>query len=358
MEDKKAILVLEDGIYFTGKSFGAKEEAAGPVISNTAVVGYQEIITDSGNAGKILNLTYPLIGNYGINEKFNESQKPWIKGLVIKEASSIYSNWQAKASLDEFMQRQKVAAITGIDTRTLAVKLRNDGEVWGIISSKDTDIQELLKRLNELKRKKNESILPSLSVRKNTCFKGKKQRIAVIDLGVLKSILRQLQDFGFEVTLVPYHASAKEILKLKPEGVIISGGPEDDPELVKVIETTKEILGKIPILGIATGHQVIAQAQGAKVTRMKIGHHGLNYPVKGKDSLKGEITVQNHSFVVDEDSLNHKEIEVTERNLNDQSIEKMRSEKFKFISLQYYPVSPGLGEVHPVFNEFANLLGR
>jgi len=156
---------------------------------------------------------------------------------------------------------------------------------------------------------------------------------------------------------VPYDTGAKEILKLKPQGVIISNGPEDDPRLSGVVDTTKEILGQIPLLGISCGHQVIAKAIGAKVTKMKLGHHGLNYPVKSPDSLKGEITVQNHSFIVDEDSLKQKDTEIIEKNINDQTIEKLKSKKLKFISIQYYPLSPGLNEIHSVFREFMNLLG-
>jgi carbamoyl-phosphate synthase small subunit len=356
MNNKKAILVLEDGTSFSGESYGILAETAGQVILNTGVVGYQEMITDPANAGKILTLTYPLIGNYGVNEKFNESEKVWVKGLVIKELSLNYSNWQARSSLDEFLQKEKVVAISGVDTRTLAVKIRDDGEMLGIISSSDSGMKDLLNKLTQFKQKPSESVLAKTSVKEITKFSGKKQRIVVVDLGILKSIVRQLSSLGLEVILVPYDTEAKEILKLKPKGVIISSGPEDDPELSRVIDTAKEILGQIPLLGISCGHQVVARALGAKLTKMKIGHHGLNYPVKSPDSPKGEITVQNHSFVVAEDSLNQKDIKIVEKNINDQTIEKLKSKKLKFISIQYYPLSAGLDEIHPVFNEFMELL--
>lgn len=354
---RKAILVLEDGTNFVGSTFGISGQAIGPLILNTAVVGYQEMMTDPANAGKILILTYPLIGNYGINEKFNESERVWINGLVIKEASRIYSNWQANLSLDEFLKKQNIVAITDVDTRTLAVKLRSDAEMLGIISSNGSNTKELLNKLIEFKRKIKESILKSISVKEVTKLGGKGKRIVIIDLGILKSILRQLSDLGLEVILVPYDTGAKEILKLKPQGLIISNGPEDDPGLSFVIDTVRELLGQIPILGISTGHQLIAKSTGAEVNKMNIGHHGLNYPVKRPDSLKGEITVQNHSFVVDEGSLIKKDIQITERNINDQTIERMESIGLKFISIQYYPLSPGLNEIHPVFREFIEIMG-
>ena len=358
MDAKEAILFLEDGTSFAGKSSGVSAETLGEVILNTGVVGYQEMITDSANAGKILILTYPLIGNYGVNEQFNESDKAWISGLVIKEASSIYSNWQAKASLEDFLKQQNILVITEVDTRTLAVKIRNDGEMLGIISCGEANPKDLLKKITEFKEKKKESVLPRVSVKEITKISGQGKRIVIIDLGIQRSTLRQLASLGFEVVLVPYATGAGEILKLKPQGLIISNGPEHDPELPKVAKNIKELLGEIPILGISCGHQVIALALGAKITKMKLGHHGLNYPVKSEDSLKGEITVQNHSFVVEGGSLNQKEIKIAEKNINDQTVEKMKSEKLKFISVQYYPLSPGLNEIHPVFGEFIEMMEK
>ncbi|MFH1201571.1 MAG: glutamine-hydrolyzing carbamoyl-phosphate synthase small subunit [Candidatus Omnitrophota bacterium] len=356
MENKKAFLVLEDGTSFAGEAFGVLGEACGPVILNTAVVGYQEMMTDPANAGKILVLTYPLIGNYGVNKKFNESSKAWVGGLVIKEDSQVYSNWQANAGLDQFLKEERIPAISGIDTRTLAIKIRDDGEMLGIISSSAANPEDLLSRLKQLK--KNESALKQISVGHVTRLSGKKQTVVVIDLGISKSMLKQLSGLGLKVILVPYDAGINAILKLKPKGVIISNGPEEDPGLSKAVTTIKEIIGKIPILGVSTGHQVLAKALGARLTRMKLGHHGVNYPVKGKDSFKGEITVQNHSWVVEEKSLNQKDVQIVERNLNDNTIEKLRSKKLKFISIQYYPTSPGMGEIHPVFGEFVEMMKK
>jgi carbamoyl-phosphate synthase small subunit len=353
----KAILVLEDKTYFEGNSFGLPGEVPGEVILNTAVVGYQEIMTDPANSQKILVLTYPLIGNYGVSEEFNESERVWIGGVVIKESSQIYSNWQAKSSLEEFLKKERIVGITSIDTRTLAIKMRERGEMIGIISTEDFNLENLLKKITDFKCRKKESILKEVSVKEIKIVEGNPdKKIVIIDLGILRSILQQLINSGFYIILVPYNTSAEEILRLNPQGIIISGGPEDDPEISKVTETTKKLLGKVPILGISTGNRIIAEALDAKTIKMKLGHHGLNYPVKSKDSLKGEITVQNHSFVVDEDSLNQKDIKILERNINDNTIEKLKSEKFKFISIQYYPLSPGLNEIHPVFGEFMDLI--
>lgn len=346
--------MLEDGTSFEGDSFGASKEAMGPLILNTAVVGYQEAMTDAANAGKILVFTYPLIGNYGINEKFNESGRAWVSGIVIKESSRVYSNWQAKSSLEDFLKKEGVAAVSGVDTRTLAVKLRNDGEMWAVISGFESDKNGLLSKLNEFKKSQKKSMLADVSVKKVTPMEGKGKKVVVLDLGISRSFVRQLSASGFEVTLVPYNTLAEDILKLKPSGVVISNGPEEDAGLSGVADTVKQLLGEVWLLGIAAGHQVIARALAAKIIKMKLGHRGVNYPLICPDSFKGAITVQNHGLVVNEASLG-KDVEVLERNLNDNTIEKLRSKKLKFISIQYYPSSPGFDEIHPVFREFMNL---
>jgi len=334
------MLILKDGTKFSGISIGVEDVRSGTVVLYTGVVGYQEVMTDPANAGRILVMTYPLIGNYGINPRFSESKKAWCAGIVIKENTRIYSNWQAVSSFEEFLKREAVVCLFGVDTRTLAVKIREGGEQWGTISS------------DKIEPCKTLSFLKEISVDKLThAVKGKGKRVVIIDLGVTYSILRQLERLDCDVWLVPYNISPGELLKMKPDRVIISNGPEEDPELDKAVNTVKGILGKVPLLGISTGHLVIARALGGKVTRLKIGHRGVNYPVISPDSFKGEITVQNHGFVADEDSLG-KDIDIIERNVNDKTIEKMASDKLKFISIQYYPASPGFGEPHSVFSEF------
>ncbi len=355
----KAILMLEDGKSFSGEAIGSQGERIGEVILNTAVVGYQEMTTDPANAGKILVLTYPLIGNYGCAPKFNESKNVWLAGLVIKEKSRIFSNWQAKEGLDDFLKRHNLLAISAVDTRTLTVHLRQKGQMLGIISTQCFETKELLSKLNNFRKIKKESLLPQISVSKPRQLgkaRPKAKKIAILDLGTTNSVLRQLETLGLSIMLLPYNTAAPEILRLKPDGLIISGGPEEDVGLKEVALNIKALIGKLPILGISTGHQVLAAAMGAKVTKMKLGHHGLNYPMHNPATYKGEITVQNHSYVVDIDSLNKiKQVKVTGYNLNDRSVEEMESKKLKILGIQYIPASPGFAEVNPIFKKFIKM---
>jgi carbamoyl-phosphate synthase small subunit len=359
----KAILMLEDSRYFWGETVNqAKGERIAEIILNTAVVGYQEMMTDPANYGKILVLTYPLIGNYGIAPKFNESRKVWLSGLVIKEKTNIYSNWQAKSSLDEFISENKLLTIHKVDTRTLAVHLRQKGEMRGIISTECFDLKELSVKMQSFRKAKVESALPEISVEKITVLnkaKPKAKKIAILDIGVTDSLLRQMQALGMGLTLLPYNTSAEEILRLKFQGLIISNGPEQDPGLAAVAENVKKLIGKIPVLGISCGHQVLTQSIGAKTIKMKLGHRGVNYPINNPVSYNGEITAQNHSYIVESESLAKiKNVKVTEYNLNDRTVEEIESKKMRFIGAQYMPVSPGLGEVNPVFHRFEKMLER
>lgn len=358
----KAILMLHDGHSFTGEALGVAGERVGELILNTAVVGYQEMMTDPANANKILVLTYPLIGNYGCAPKFNESKNVWLAGLVIKEKSRIYSNWQAKISLDDFVKKNKLVTIQGVDTRTLAVHLRQKGEMLGAISTTNFDTKGLLAKIEDFRQKKAMSILAKVSVNKITRLGktgGRQKKIAILDLGVTNSIIRQLETLGLSLTLLPYNIKAQEILRLKPAGLVISNGPEEDAGLEEVVANVKSIIGKVPILGISTGHQVLAVALGAKITRLKLGHRGVNYPLYSPASYKGEITVQNHSYVVDADTLNKiKQVKITGYNLNDHTVEEMESKKLRFIGTQYYPVSPGFAEVNPALKRFTKILRR
>ena len=368
----KAKLVLENGSCFEGISIGSQGEKIGEVVLNTAVVGYQEMMTDPANAGKILVLTYPLIGNYGVAKKFNESNKSHIAALVIKEASRIYSNWQAQDSFDKFLKKQKVVTISEVDTRTLAVHIRDNGEMFGIISSKETDEKKLLEKLKDGTKNLKANFIKDISVKSITKVRDNASgpNIGILDLGITNSFLKQLETLACNITLLPYDTDAEKMLKMDFDGVIISNGPENDEAVPSVAETVKGILGKVPVLGISTGHEVIALALGGKLKKMKLGHHGVNYPVRSPDSFKGEITVQNHSLIVDEDSLKNRKdarpvrnsflsgVKITLKNVNDNSIEEMESEPLKFISTQYYPSSPGFDEVNEVFRRFLKMMGR
>ena len=353
----KAMLVLEDGSAFEGVSFGVEGERIGEVAMNTAVVGYQEMMTDPANAGKILVLTYPLIGNYGVAKKFNESDKCWIAGLAIKEPSRIYSNWQAEGSFDDFVKKEDVVTISDIDTRTLAVTIRDKGEMLGIISTGSAKKSELLAKIKEYKKTAKIDFIRKISTKKPNEIRGSGSKVAVIDLGMTNSFVKQLKALDCNITLLPHDTDAASILSKSYNGVIISNGPENDEALRGIAHTVKALLGKIPILGISTGHEVIAMALGGKLERMSLGHRGVNYPVKPDDSFKGDITVQNHTYAVNNDSMrSHKDVKITLRNVNDKSIEEMESKTLKFISTQYYPTSPGFDEVNNVFRRFLNLM--
>jgi len=356
----KAILMLEDGKVFTGEELGISGERIGGVIFNTAVVGYQEMITDPANANKILVLTYPLIGNYGCAPKFNESKNVWISGLVIKEKSNIFSNWQAKESFDDFLKKHKLLTIRGVDTRTLAVHLRHKGEMLGIISTTNFEPTALLAKLKAYRKNTVTSLLSKISVSKPTRLGTTKAgKIAILDLGITNSIIKQLETLGLTITLLPYNTTPQEILRLKSHGLIISNGPEEDAGIKEVVVNMKSLINKLPILGIATGHQILASALGAKIIKMKLGHHGVNYPMYNPTSYKGEITAQNHSLAVDAESLSKiKNIKITGYNLNDRTVEEMESKKLRIIGTQYYPASPGFAEVNGVFKRFVKILGR
>lgn len=352
----KANLVLEDGTVFEGKIFGERE-VIGEVIFNTAVVGYQQVTTDPSNAGKIIVFTYPLIGNYGVNPKFNESEKVWCEGIIMKEMSRIYSNWQATESLVSFLEKNKTVFLTDVDTRTLMVHLREKGEMFGIISS-DKNFGELLEKIKNFKNKKS-SFLEKISIKEKKFLRKRKTklRIGILDLGITRSILSQWERLGVSLVLLPYNTSSQEIVDLKLKGLVISNGPEEDLGLEKVVENVRTLLGRIPILGISTGFYILAKVLDIKLQKMKIGHRGLNYPVMREGSYKGEITVQNHGYTLERKSLEkRKEIKITSYNLNDKTIEEIESKKLKLLGIQYYPVSPGFEEINPIFLKFLNLI--
>ncbi len=355
----KAVLFLEDGKSFAGQS-DVNTECAGEVIINTAVVGYQEMLTDPANAGKILVFTYPLIGNYGCALKFNESAKVWVAAAVMKEKSRLYSNWQANTSLDDFLKNHNKGAIYSLDTRTLTVYLREKGPLWGVISTAEFDPKKLQEKINRYKQQPASSVVTEVSATKprtQGSLRGKK--IAVLDLGVTASLLGQLEGLGFSLKIFPGHANSKQILSVKPQGLIITSGPENDCGLEAVVQNIKPLIGKMPILGIAAGCQVLASALGARLSRLKLGHRGVNYPIARPGTFKGEITTQNHGYVIDNDSLRKiKGIKVTAYNLNDHTIEEIESKKLKLIGVQYNLPSPGFKQANAILIKFSKLLGN
>ncbi|MFC1658136.1 carbamoyl phosphate synthase small subunit [Candidatus Omnitrophota bacterium] len=349
----KAILALENGSLYQGISCGIAGEKTGEVSFYTGVVGYQELITSPVNAGKIVVMTYPLIGNYGVARKFQESRQCWASGIVIKEKTRLTSNWQAEQDFVSFLKKEKVLALEQVDTRTLMVELRNKGEQWGIISTRDFNPRSLRAKIKKAKQKKQD-FLNRVSVKRIKKSSGRGRHIAVVDLGVTNGLLRQLEMLGCRVSLIPYQANADDILALAAKGVIVSDGPEMEKGLGIAAGRVKELLGKVPVLGIGTGCQVLAMAMGGRLKKMYLGHRGVNYPVVKPGCLKGEITVQNHRFIIDQASLKGRNIKITWQNLNDKTIEGIENRKLKAFGCQFLLVSPGSGEVNPILKEFVN----
>ncbi|MDP8297139.1 MAG: glutamine-hydrolyzing carbamoyl-phosphate synthase small subunit [Candidatus Orphnella occulta] len=354
----KTKLVLEDGSVFNGYSFGAAGERSAEIVFNTSMTGYQEIITDPSYAGQMVTMTYPLIGNYGVNEDDKESKKPFLDALVVKELSCIASNWRSEMSLSEYMKKHHVLGIQGIDTRALARHIRTKGSMRAVISTDDLDDASLVQKASSCA-----SLLGRNLVKDVTCDKtynwneDGKFKVAVIDCGVKYNILRNLKANDCSVTVFPCHTSAQDILSIKPDGIFISNGPGDPSAVLDVIETTKALIGKLPIFGICLGQQIIGLALGGKTFKLKFGHHGGNHPVKDVLSGKCYITSQNHGFCIDIDSLPKRDIDITHINLNDKTLEGIAHKKEPLFSVQFHPeAGPGPHDAQGLFGSFTKMM--
>ncbi len=358
----EAILALEDGAIFKGKSFGAIGEKYGEVVFNTSMTGYQEILTDPSYKGQIVTMTYPLIGNYGINKEDVESCKPFLEGFVVKEYSRIASNWRSQQTLSDYLRENNILGIEGIDTRALTLHIREIGAMKAVLSTLDLNEKSLAQKAKDSQGLIGIDLVKEVSSSKMYVWskiKTKGYKIVVLDCGVKYNILRELLKHGCQVIVVPAETSTEGILKLKPDGILISNGP-GDPEAVKyVIKTTRALIGKLPIFGICLGHQMLGLALGGETYKLKFGHHGANHPVKDLKTGKVSITVQNHGFCVDIDSLNKKKIEITHINLNDQTLEGMRHKKLPIFSVQFHPeASAGPHDAGYLFEEFIEMMKK
>ena len=353
-----AILALEDGTIFKGSSFGAEGERFGEIVFNTSMAGYQEIITDPSYKGQIVTMTYPLIGNYGTNDEDAESRGAFLEGLVVKECSKIASNWRSKKSLPEYLKENGIPAIEGVDTRALTLKIRQSGELKCVISTKDHDPESLVKKARASKGLVGVDLVKEVASKKGYVWNQKgKYKVAVIDCGVKLNILRELEKNKCSVSVVPADASAKSILDMKPDGLLLSNGPGDPAAVQYVVDAVRELIGKLPIFGICLGHQMLGQAFGGKTYKLKFGHHGGNHPVKDLKTGRVAITAQNHGFCVDIDTLNKKDIEITHVNLNDQTLEGMRHKKLPVFSVQFHPESsPGPQDAEYLFGRFVEMM--
>ncbi len=406
---KKAILVLADGTVFEGISYGAEGEAVGEVVFNTCMSGYQEILTDPSYKGQIVTMTYPLIGNYGVNPEDVESHRPFVEGFVVKEGSVLPSNWRARRSLEDFLREYGIVGIQSIDTRALTRHIRDHGAQEGVISTMDDNPKSLV-----TKAKASPGLIGRDLVKEVCCEKaftwdqrvwewptGYRQgraesrepgaetakpqldlfgtrlaardsrlfRVVAYDCGIKWNILRQLVSAGCDVTIVPASTTAEEALRLDPDGIFLSNGPGDPEGVPYLIEAVRDLIGKKPIFGICLGHQIVGLALGGRTYKLKFGHHGGNQPVKDLTTGKVEITSQNHGFAVDMDSFktdpkgqvygDPEDIVLTHVNLNDNTCEGLMHRRLPLFSVQYHPeASPGPHDASYLFRRFVEMMER
>ena len=359
---KDAVLYLEDGRCFHGRSLNTHGESAGEVVFNTALSGYQEVLTDPSYAGQIVVMTYPLIGNYGVNDEDVESSRVHVKGFVVKEFCRHYSNFRAKEGLIDYLDRQKVMGIEGVDTRALTRHLRNKGAMKGLISTDDFDPKSLTAKLAKVPSMDGADWVKEVACQKPYIWKAegaRKYRVVAIECGIKLNILREMARLGIETQVVPPTMTAKDILSIDPDGIFLANGPGDPAAVTGVIETVRQLIGKKPIFGICLGNQMIGLALGGSTYKLKFGHHGGNHPVKDLETGRISITSQNHGFCVDMNSLNKDEVEPIHINLNDNTVEGLRHKKFPLFSIQYHPeASPGPNDAKYLFKSFIEMMDQ
>lgn len=358
MEQNICKLILEDGTEFVGNGFGADCDAIVELVFNTSMVGYQEIMSDPSYTDQAVVMTYPLIGNYGINDDDYETKTPSMSGFVVRDYNDEPSNFRSSASLQEVMCKYKIVGVSGVDTRRIARHIREIGSCKALITRSNITAEEAVEKLKEYVPPKDAvARVSTKDIYEVKATTEEKYHIVAIDCGMKSNIVRMLADKGCTVTVVPWNTSAKDIMALNPDGVFISNGPGDPTDVEQTISTVKELIGKKPIFGICLGHQIISLAYGAKTYKLKFGHRGGNHPVKSLLTDKIEITSQNHSYAVDTASVDGTGLAITHLNLLDNTVEGVRCEKDYVSSVQYHPESaPGPQDSAYLFDEFIAMM--
>ncbi|MBL0177061.1 MAG: glutamine-hydrolyzing carbamoyl-phosphate synthase small subunit [Ignavibacteria bacterium] len=365
----QATLVLENGTIFRGASLGAAGTTSGEVCFNTSMSGYQEILTDPSYCGQIVTMTYPLIGNVGVNDEDVESVRPWVRGFIVREYSRAHSNWRAGGALEDYLRAQGIVAIEGIDTRMLTRALRSGGAMRGLITTDDLGDAELLAAVADVPGISAEDLAAAVTTRERYAwtdtgawnysdggYDGPRYRVAVLDYGVKRNILRRLARFGCDLTVFPASATAADVLASQPDGIFLSNGPGDPEVVTYAVETIRDLVGVKPVFGICLGHQLLGLAFGARTYKLKFGHRGANHPVMNLRTKEIEITSQNHGFAVDADSL-PSGLELTHLNLNDNTVEGFRHRELPVFCVQYHPeASPGPHDSDYLFRSFRDLM--
>ena len=379
----KALLALEDGLVLRGRSFTGEGESAGEVVFNTAMTGYQEILTDPSYKGQIVTMTYPLIGNYGINPEDIESRGVQVEGFIVKEYHPYPSNWRSQGRLADYLKAAGKLGVEGFDTRAITKRLRQHGAMRGLISTLDLDPESLVRRAREIPSMEGRDLVPLVTCKRPYWWpefpkesavgdagatetdlealwaerSGKK--VVLYDYGVKFNIIRSLVERGLSVLVVPATTPAAALKRLQPDGIVLSNGPGDPAAVTYAVDNVRQCLGAAPVFGICLGHQLLGLALGGRTFKLKFGHRGANQPVKSKLSGKVEITSQNHGFAVDLESIPDPAVELTHINLNDNTLEGLRHPGLKAFSVQYHPeASPGPHDANYLFEEFLQLVGR
>lgn len=370
---RPALLALADGRVFRGEALGAPGEGHGEVVFNTSMTGYQEILTDPSYRGQMVCMTYPLIGNYGINPEDVESRRPWLSGFIVKEACSFPSSWRARMSLEDYLREHGIVGIQGIDTRALTRHLRDHGAQEGVVSTEEMDGERLAARARALPGLVGRDLVTEVSVeaphgwsegpwdlrRGYRPAPAARYKVVALDSGIKQNILRCLAGLGCEVLVMPADTPAEAVLERQPDGIFLSNGPGDPEAVPYLIETVRALIGRAPIFGICLGNQILGLAFGGSTYKLKFGHHGANHPVKDRETGRVEITAQNHGFAVDPRSVARFGLEETHVNLNDGTSEGMRHRELPIFSVQYHPeASPGPHDAHYLFRRFVDLMTK